>query len=325
METATIGRTDVSVSKLGLGCGSFAGYISPVPAAEAIATVTRAAELGVTYFDTSPFYGHGRSEHLVGDALRFRQGWTLSTKVGRRLASVRRLGPASPHWLEPFPFHPVFDYSYDGTMRSFEDSLQRLATDKIDVLLIHDIDSVIHGDDQPMRFREAMDGAQRALVDLKRSGDVGAIGIGVNETAVCLSALAHGDWDCFLLAGRYTLLEQGAADELLPAMQRKGTSMIVGGPFNSGILVGRENFNYSKAPAAIVARVKVLQDVCAAHGIPLAAAALHFAAAHPVIASVIPGASSPNEVEQISSWWRTPIPGGLWSDLAAAGLIQNTP
>ncbi|MEX0853970.1 MAG: aldo/keto reductase [Bauldia sp.] len=323
-ETRRLGRTSLEVTVLGLGCASLAGSMRHVSDADARTTVIDAYDIGLRYFDTAPYYGYGRSEHMVGDELRDHDGWVLSTKVGRLLQARKKPPDANDSWKHPFPFEPLFDYSYDGVMRSYEDSLQRLGLNRIDILYIHDIDVFTHGtpDRQASVFRTAMDGAYKALDELRRSGDVQAIGIGVNEPAPIADALDHGQWDVFLLAGRYTLLEQAPLHTLFPLVAKHGASIVIGGPFNSGILVGGKTWNYRNAPEEVARKARQIERLCEAHRVPLAAAAVRFPAANPVIASVIPGPRAPAELNQIVDWWRTPIPASLWSDLKAEGLID---
>ncbi len=323
-EERRIGRTDTAITTLGLGCASLAGNMQPVTDVDAKLIVLAALDAGVTYVDTSPFYGYGRSEHLVGDELRDRAGWVLSTKVGRLLKPRRHPQEPTDQWRNPFPFEPVFDYTYDAIMRSYEDSLQRLGLNRIDALYIHDIDVFSHGtvERQSDVFKTAMDDAYKALDELRRSGEIKAVGIGVNEAEPIADALNHGQWDIFLLAGRYTLLEQEALAPLFPAVEKHGASIVVGGPFNSGVLAGGETWNYAKAPNEVVRKVEAITRVCEAHGTPLAAAALQFPIANPLVASVIPGPRSPAEFGQILEWWRTPIPSGLWSDLKSEKLLD---
>jgi D-threo-aldose 1-dehydrogenase len=283
-----------------------------------------ALERGVRYVDTAPFYGFGKSERLIGDALRGRSDVVLSTKVGRLLKPGLPDDPASMGWPAPLPFHPLYDYSYDGVMRSYEDSLQRLGLNRIDILYLHDIGTFTHTDpeEEARHFEQAMTGGYRALEALKRAGDVSAIGIGVNETEVSLRALERGDWDVFLLAGRYTLLEQTGLDPFFTRCAEQKVSVVVGGPFNSGILVGGRTWNYADAPDDVVKRVAGIERVCTAHNVALPAAALQFPLAHPVVASVIPGTRSEREQRELISWWTTEIPSGLWADLKAEGLLN---
>jgi D-threo-aldose 1-dehydrogenase len=322
IETRRLGGTSVEVTVLGLGGATLGGNMAQLTDADGRMLVIDAFDSGIRYFDTAPFYGYGRSEHLVGDGLRRKEGWVLSTKVGRRLKARRTPQAANDPWTAPLPFEPWFDYSYDGAMRSYEDSIQRLGVDRIDILYLHDVDSYTHGEDEwPRMHRKAMEGAFRAMEELRRAGDIKAIGIGVNQAQPIADALEHGQWDCFLLAGRYTLLEQDPLETLLPAVEKHGASIVIGGPFNSGILAGRETWNYTKAPPAVLDRVKAIARVCDAHGVPLPAAAMQFPLAHPLVASVIPGPRSAEELNQIVEWTTTAIPASLWSDLKTESLI----
>lgn len=320
-----IGGTSVEVTVLGLGGATLGGNMTAHSDADARLLVIDAYDSGIRYFDTAPYYGYGRSEHLVGDELRGQDGdWVLSTKVGRLLRPRRTPQTPNDPWARPFPFEPRFDYSYDGAMRSYEDSLQRLGVDRIDILYIHDVDNYTHGPDtQPRMHRAAMEGAYRALAELRRNGDIKAIGLGVNEAKPIADALDHGQWDCFLLAGRYTLLEQDPLATLFPAIEKHAASIVIGGPFNSGILAGRETWNYSRAPETVMNRVKAIARVCDAHGVPLAAAALQFPLAHPLVSSVIPGPRSADELNQILEWMEISIPASLWSDLKNEKLIAT--
>ena len=313
----------IELPKLGMGCAPLGGLLEKVTQQAATATLEAALAAGIRYFDTAPFYGFGLSERRVGDMLRDRPDTLLSTKVGRLLAKGAWENPAEHGWPAALPFHHVYDYGYDGVMRSYEDSLQRLGMDRIDVLFVHDIGAFTHSDpeEEQRHFRDAMSGGYRALDELRRAGDVRAIGIGVNEIDVSMRTLEHGDWDVFLLAGRYTLLEQDPLDALFPACERLGTSIVVGGPYNSGILVGGETWNYAAAPEDMRQRVAAMRDVCAAHGVPLPAAALQFCLAHPVVSTVIPGARTAAEFRETVAWIEMTIPAALWSDLKSAGLL----
>ena len=321
--TREIGRTGLVVSELGIGTAAMAGNHRVVDESDHRAALEEGLDAGITFVDTAPFYGFGRSEHFAGDALRRRDGWVLSTKAGRML----RPGPAPASdqrdWPGSFPFHPIYDYGYDAVMRSYEDSLQRLGLARIDILLLHDIGAMQHGEEanRPL-FADAMSGGYKALDELRRNGDIRAIGLGVNEREVCLAALEHGDWDTFLLAGRYTLLEQDPLDDLLPACERRGASIILGGPYNSGILAGGDTWNYAKAPAEVIDKAQRIATVCAAHEVPLPAAALRFPLGHPLVSSVIPGPRSRSEMRTNLDYWQMPIPAALWSDLQSEGLLR---
>jgi D-threo-aldose 1-dehydrogenase len=319
-----IGRTALEVTVLGLGCATLGGSRIDVTREAAEAIVTAAWTAGVRYIDTAPYYGVGQAERCVGDALRAmpRDDWVLSTKVGR-LLRPRRAAAESGERRQVMPFEPVYDYSYDGIMRSFEDSLQRLGLARIDILYVHDIGTYQHGGEvHPQQMRILRDSGYRALEELRRSGAVSAIGIGVNEREVLLEALEWGEWDAFLLAGRYTLLEQAPLDDLLPKCLARGTSIVVGGPLNSGILAGRDTWNYRTAPAEVVARVDAIRAVCDSHGVPLAAAALQFPLAHPAVAAIIPGPRNTDEFRANLGLFRHPIPPPLWQDLRQAGLLH---
>lgn len=323
-EKRRIGRTSVEVTVLGLGCATLGGSRVPVNRQEAEAIVAAAWAAGVSYIDTAPYYGVGQAERGVGDAMRWvpRDAWVLSTKVGR-LLRPHPSAPADTDRRYPLPFEPVYDYSYDGVMRSFEDSLQRLGLPRIDLLYVHDIGAMQHGTEaHPRLMRILRDGGYRALEKLRADGTVRAIGIGVNEREVLLEAMEWGDWDAFLLAGRYTLLEQAPLDDLMPKCEQAGTSIVVGGPLNSGILAGRETWNYRAAPPDIVARVKAIEAVCDSHQVPLAAAALQFPLAHPAVAAVIPGPRNVDEFHANIKLLRHPIPEALWADLRDPGLLH---
>jgi D-threo-aldose 1-dehydrogenase len=319
-----IGHTALEVTELGLGCATLGGSRIDVSRAAAEAIVDAAWEAGVRYVDTAPFYGVGQAERCVGDALRHRprDEWVLSTKVGRLLHPT----PSGVHAdgrHHPLPFDPVYDYSYDGIMRSFEDSLQRFGLGRIDILYVHDIGAYQHGPEaHPALMRTLRDSGYRALEELRDAGVVSAIGIGVNEREVLLEAMEWGQWDAFLLAGRYTLLEQAPLDDLLPKCLAAGTSIVVGGPLNSGILAGRDTWNYQAAPADIVARVAAIGAVCERHGVPLAAAALQFPLAHPAVAAMIPGPRDAAEFTANLALLRQPIPAAMWAELRDAKLLH---
>jgi D-threo-aldose 1-dehydrogenase len=334
MENATqrrIGGTGVFVTPLGLGCAAFGNLYEQVSDEAAEPAIATALIEGIKYFDTAPFYGYGLSEQRLGSALARadRSLLTLSTKVGRLL--VPRDGEArSDHgFVEANAFDPVFDYSYDGVMQSVEASLERLQTDRIDILLMHDIGAMTHGQAAHRAvFDHAMEGGYRAMKQLRDTGAVGAIGLGVNESEACVEAIERADFDCFLLAGRYTLLEQRALERLLPLCVERGVSIIAGGVFNSGVLVEQagadRHYDYAVAPDAILGRVERMRSICAGHGLPLGAAALQFPLLHPAVASVIPGARSAAEVETNARWFELDIPSELYAEIRHAELIDRS-
>lgn len=325
----------IELGDLAFGAASIGNLYRAVPDDQAREVVVRAWDAGIRYFDTAPHYGFGLSEKRLGTVLAeldAGQAAIVSTKVGRRLdpRPDADLSVARQAFVSPEPYESVFDYSYDAVMRSYEGSLKRLRRDRIDILYAHDIGSFAHGDAHPQLFREFLDGGYRAMCELRDSGAVGAIGLGVNETAVCIEMLGHGEIDLIMLAGRYTLLEQDPLDDLLRLCAERGVRLVIAGPYNSGILAkgvrhGGEipNFNYEPAPPAIVEQVGAIEDVCARHGVPLAAAALQFPLAHPQVASVVPGMGSVRQVEDALALMAQPIPAALWGELKDAALIRR--
>jgi len=298
---------------------------------EAIALVRHAWERGIRHFDTAPHYGSGLSEHRIGTALREwpRESFTLSTKVGRLLMPDPN-APRDQHgYVNVLPFVQHWDYSRQGTLRSIEDSLQRLGLARIDHVLIHDLAADAHGDAQPRRFAEAMEGAVPALAELKAQGAIAGYGLGVNDWKVCVDALAHADLDVLLLAGRYTLLDQSALPELLPLCVRRGVKLLIGGPFNSGILAtGVRNpgaqtpyFNYAPAPPEIIARTAAIEDLCLEYEVPLKAAALQFPLAHPAVDRVVTGVRSRAELDENLALAAHPIAPAFWRELRARRLV----
>jgi D-threo-aldose 1-dehydrogenase len=326
-ERAAIGRTGLAVSRLGLGGGPFGNLLAEASAPALHQATAAALAAGISYLDTAPFYGHGLSEHRLGETLRGveRNRFVLSTKVGRLLRpnpAARTDGPFSGI----LPFDVVYDYSHDGALRSLEDSLQRLGLASIDIALIHDLNRRWQGDRLEQRYAEAMAGAYRALERLRGEGVVKAIGVGVNDVEVLMRCARDGDFDCFMLAGRYTLLDQTALPLLLPECARRSISVLLAGPYNSGILATGARpgatYWYSEAPPEILERVRRIETVCARHRVPLAAAALQFPLGHPAMTSVVAGLRSAEEVDQAVAWMRLPIPGDLWRELRQDGLID---
>ena len=328
-----LGRTGLSVTELGFGTAPLGNLFHTLADETARATLAAAEEAGFGYYDTAPFYGFGLSERRLGDALRHRKDIVLSTKVGRLLNPVH--GPVDQNvvrhgYATPMPFEPVYDYSYDAVMRSFEESLQRLGLSRIDILYIHDIGRLTHGEDNAARMHElTKGGGLKALEELRSSGTISGVGMGVNEVPACLEVMRHARLDVILLAGRYTLLEQTPLDDLFPACAAAGTAIVVGGPYNSGILaVGTKSgaplyYDYEPAPHEIVEKVCRIESVCARHGVPLAAAALQFPLAHQLVASVIPGLDSPERVAQTCALYRHPVPSAFWQELRHEKLVRE--
>ncbi|WP_291828357.1 aldo/keto reductase [Bosea sp. (in: a-proteobacteria)] len=322
-----LGRSRLPVSTLGFGGAPLGDLYAHLDEARAVATVEAAITGGVTLFDTSPLYGHGLSEHRIGAALRRvpRDGLVLSTKVGRVAEPFAGRGDGSGY-RGGLPHGMRFDYSYDGAMRSLEQSALRLGVDHIDIVLIHDVDVWTHGAALiEQRFSEAMDGAYRALEALRAAGAVKAIGVGVNEADMCERFARAGDFDTMLLAGRYSLLEQPALASFMPLALEKGIGLMLGGVFNSGILatgpVPGARYNYNPAPPEILARVAAIEAVCTRHGVPLRRAALQFPLGHAAVASLVMGAVAPAEVADQIAELSQPVPAALWAELKADGLL----
>lgn len=326
-----IGKTALHVDTLGFGCAPLGNLYQEIKDEDARAILTSAWQAGFRHFDTAPHYGQGLSERRTGDLLRPCQGknYVLSTKVGRLLKPA---GYAQQRhgFVSPMPFDIHYDYSYDGIMRSFEDSLQRLGLDRIDILYMHDIGRDTHGDANDHHFPIAMKCGYKAMDELRSQGLVKAIGLGVNEYAVCEQALDYGDWDCFLLAGRYSLLEQQSLQTFLPKCQQRNCSVIIGGPYNSGILATgvkgntTANYNYAPAPQSIIQKVAKIEDACEQYNVTLAAAALQFPLAHPSVASVIPGLGNVSRIQKTIDLFQQKIPLEFWQSLKANGLLDES-
>lgn len=323
------GRTDLHVTPFGFGTAPVGNIFHEIDETTSDAMFQHAWDAGVRYFDTAPMYGHGLSELRTGQSLRWKQrdDFVLSSKVGRLLKPARRDSIDFAPWTNAAPFTMQFDYSYDGTMRSIEDSLQRMALERLDICFIHDIDVFTRGADQPEVFRQAMDGCYKALDSLRSQGVVKAIGVGVNEWEVCHAALQQRDFDCFLLAGRYTLLEQDALNDFLPLCEARGAAVVVGGGFNSGILATGAKpgakYNYAPAPQAILDKVARIEALCRAHEVPLPAAALQFVVAHPAVPCFMAGTRTVAQLQQNLAWFSHPIPAAFWADLKAQGLLRE--
>lgn len=327
-----IGRTSLAVSQLGFGAAPFGNLLGDVPDSATRAAVDAAFDAGINYFDTAPFYGHGLSEHRLGAALRDRprDSFVLSTKVGRLLRPNVNPELTSGPFTTTLPFDVEYDYSYDGAMRSFEDSLQRLGMSRIDIVMIHDVTPKWAGTHLEARYKQAMSGAYKALDNLRAAGMIRAIGVGINDNDLLIRFANDGDFDCFMLAGRYTLLDTSALPALLPLCERKKISILLAAPYNSGILatgaVPGAKYWYADAPAEVLDRVRAMEVACARHGISLQAAATQFPLGHPALASVAAGYRSPEEVRIAAAACRARIPEAFWSEIRAAGLIdQNAP
>jgi D-threo-aldose 1-dehydrogenase len=327
--------TELVFSAIGLGSAPMGDLYELLDEKTCIATIERAHASGVRVFDTSPHYGNGLSESRMGAGLRRanRKEIIVSTKIGRVMDPFSKPPPPNKDVISPgfkggFPHAPRFDYSYDGTMRSVEQSLLRMGLDKLDIVLIHDCDVWTHGKaDAPRRFKEAMDGAYKALEKLRDEKTVAAIGFGINEADTCVKFAKAGDFDVAMMAGRYSLLIQNGLDEFLPLALERNMGVMLAGVFNSGILatgaVPGAKFEYAPAPAEIMDRVRKIEAICAAHGTSIRSAALHFAMTHPAVVSVVLGGVKPEEAETNSADADRTVPKQLWTDLKAAGLLDK--
>ncbi len=327
----TLASNGLGLSEIGVGAASLGNLYRPMDDNDARDVVSVALQADLRYFDTAPHYGRGLSERRLGDALRGVAGVAVSTKVGRILRPDSSIVDDRERdgFRSPMPFRTEYDYTYDGVMRSYDASLQRLGLAKIDILYVHDIGRMTHGLDHERSWSQLTQGGGfRALEALRDSRAISGFGLGVNEVAVCLDAMAQARLDVILLAGRYTLLEQSPLGDLLPACAESGTSVVIGGPYNSGILVTGSKggqtpyYNYAPAPPEVIARVSSLEDVAERHGVTLAAAALQFPLAHPQVVSVIPGLGAARHVVQTLELYRETIPADFWRELKAHALLH---
>ena len=326
------GSSSVEFTRLGFGTAPLGNLYQAITDDEADEVVASAWDSGVRYFDTAPLYGLTLSERRLGAFLKSkpRDEYTLSTKVGR----LMRPCPPSERsgigrWFEVPDMKEVFDYSYDGVLRSFEESLERLGVGRVDVLFAHDLCVFTHGSKaaSDARLEEFMSGGYKAMIELREQGAVKAIGGGINEWEVCQAMAEQGDFDIFLLAGRYTLLEQHALDSFLPLCEARSIGVVIGGPYNSGILATGPTesayYNYDPAPPEILRKTKKIQSKCMAHSVDLKVVALQFPLLHPSVVAVIPGGKSAEEVIANGLNMNEPVPSALWQELKSEGLLRE--
>ena len=325
LERRRVGRSAVRVTTLGAGGSPLGNQYGTVEDGAARGTIDAAYAAGVRYFDTAPRYGYGLSERRFGDALRRhpREDFVLSSKVGVLLRPRAGAADRGDMFVDPLPFAQRYDYSYDGVMRSFEDSLQRLGLARIDMLLVHNLDAQVHGEKAlPGLFRTAMEGAHNALDGLRSGGAIAAFGLGVNRWEVCGAALEEGDFDCFLLGGLYTLVTQAPLESLLSNCAARGVSIVCGAPYHGGLLAPRPSGAAPALSPETVDRARRIREVCERHAVPVAAAALQFPLAHPAVVTVIPGArSAAEQIENVALAGHA-IPADLWRELKAEGLLR---
>jgi len=317
---------DLKLTRLGLGVGTLGGLFAPVSDEASQAVLEAAWEGGIRYYDAAPWYGFGLAEERLGRFLASRSGYVVSTKVGRLLRADAPPHPSQfdahgePVFKTPSRLNVVYDYSYDGFMRSLEESLARTGLDRVDILFIHDPDVV------QASVRQVMEGGYRALAELREQGVVRAIGAGMNQWEMLLEFAREGDFDVFLLAGRYTLLEQEALREFLPLCLKKGIGVVIGGVYNSGLLANPRSgahYNYAEAPSGVLERALRIQAVCHRHGVPLKAAAIQFPLGHPAVVSILTAGRTPEQIEENLSMFQVPIPQDLWAELKAEGLLAE--
>ena len=321
--------SDWTLPKLGFGAAAMGNLYAAIDDTRAAATLDAALVAGFRYFDTAPHYGRGLSERRLGDALRGRGDVIVSTKVGRLMDPDASITDDRERdgFHTAMPFRAHYDYTHDAILRSHEHSLQRLGLARVDLLFVHDIGRATHGEaDATYREQLIQGGGLKALERLRDEGAIRGFGLGVNEVEVCLGLMAVARFDVVLLAGRYTLLEQEALDAFFPACAAADTAVIVGGPYNSGILAtgsaAAGHYNYAPAPEAVRGKVRALEAVTARYGVSLPAAALAFVLAHPQVASVIPGIADPQQVSDTMRLYAEPIPPAFWADLRTAGLVR---
>jgi len=317
--------------KIDFACGtaSFGNLYKEVDATTVENTLEGVWNLGYRYFDTAPFYGFGLSERRVGDFLRGKHPseYIISTKVGRLLHPDASYNPHRDFFINALPFRPEYDYSYDGIMRSFEDSLQRLGLEKIDILYMHDIGRVTHGNDHDRQMKIAMSGGYKALETLKSEKLIKGIGLGANEYEVCEEALDYGDWDYFLLAGRYTLLEQEAIKTFIPKCKQRGSQIVLGGVFNSGILATGAHqgakYNYEDAPKEILEKVRKIESICKKYNISLPHAAIQFPLLNDNVSAILIGSAKLKHFESPLKDMHTEIPFAFWKELIQSKLLRE--
>jgi D-threo-aldose 1-dehydrogenase len=317
-------RTNLLLTVMGLGCAQMGNLYRVTPYAESLSAHDKAWEAGIRYFDTAPFYGFTRSERRLGTMLteHARAGYAISTKVGRMMVPDSTVGPEEQGYVTPLPFRPLFDYTYDAILRSFELSQQRLGIIDIDILYVHDIGRLTHASLAGYYWTQLTKGGGfKALAELRAGGRIKAFGLGVNEWEAASDALNECDLDITMLAGRYTLLEQESLD-FMNACAKAGTAITIAGAFNSGILAGNNKFNYGNAPAEVVARVETLQAACREFGVSLQAAALQFPMAHPAAVTCVTGARNASQLAANIGWFESSIPAAFWTALKERGLIN---
>ena len=331
MQTRKLGKNDLRVTELGFGGASIGNLFHKVSNQTAESTIKTAWDAGIRYYDTAAQYGHGLSEVRLGHTLyEFdREHFIISTKAGKRLRpTIGKTQADEPWFIDHLPFDIEYDYTYDGIMRCVEDSMQRLSLNVIDIIHLHDLDTIVLGDEFNRHFHDAMDSGLKALDELKRSGFIRAISMGVKEDSVCHNALQYGEFDCFMLQGNYTLLDQTAKHSgFLDDCYKRGIAILQAGPFGSGVLVqGAKNgakYNHLDASEEILSKVRIMEEICNHYNVPLPAVALQFPLRHPAVASTVTGFIHPSQVTNCIRWKEQSIPSDLWQSFRNEGLIKE--
>lgn len=330
MKTRRIGKTDLQVTEISFGAAALGGLYRACPREQAMDTLDAAWNAGIRYFDVAPWYGLGLAERTVGDFLRAKPEaeYVLSTKVGRLLRPVPSGTVPDYSYVDPLSFDADYDYSYDGIMRSVDFSYARLGLNRIDILYVHDIGGYTHGAAKnAVYLKQFLDSGIKALEQLKSSGAIKAFGLGVNEVPVCLDVMHNADIDVILMAGRYTLLDRSAVAELIPLCQQKGTSLVVGGVFNSGILatgpVPGAHFDYMAPTPDVVAKVTAMEEIAKRHGVPLAAPALQFPLRDSFVSSVLIGTARASSLERNMQLVEPRLPDSIFPEFESQTLVAK--
>ncbi len=324
-DTRKLARCEVNFTLIGLGCAQMGNLYRKTSYAESAGAFQAAWDAGIRYYDTAPYYGFTRSERRVGTMLTDlpRESYVVSTKVGRIMTPDETVGDEESGYIQPLPFRPVYDYTYDGILQSFEASQQRLGILRPDILYVHDIGRMTHGEKHEHYWSQLTEGGGfRALGKLRDEGSTKAVGLGVNEWQAVRDAMEVFDIDVTMLAGRYTLLEQESLG-LMDECARRGVGIVVAGPFNSGILAGNRKFNYTDAPADVIARVEALRSACDEENVSLQAAALQFPLAHPAAVTIVSGARTAEQITANIAWFSETIAPSFWRTLRERGLIAE--
>ena len=330
MQKRKLGNTDINLSAIGFGAAPIGNLFEQLDDPSCYQILEDSFKSKINIYDTSPFYGNGLSEHRLGNFLKTldEDSYYLSTKVGRYLTPEKKENIDRGGWSGGLNFKLNLDYSYDGVMRSFEQSLLRLAVSKIDICLIHDVDRSTFGDDVDYYYKLAMNGAYKAIKKLKDENVIKAIGVGLNDSDMCAKFANEGDFDCMIIAGRYSLLDhQSALDDFFPIVEKKNIGIMLAGVFNSGILAkgigNNSTYFYDKIPLNIKSKYIKIEKICKKYNVPVPAAALQFCYANKLISSMILGMDRLAQIKQNILYLEHSIPSELWSELIDEKIIDE--